>query len=79
MPQVLPDQTFYPSPAMAMSAPPETIAYVALLNPDGAAADAVAVLDVNPESDAFGAVVSRVDMPGRGDELHHFGWNACSS
>ena len=79
MPQLLPDQTFYPSPAMAMSAPPETIAYVALLNPDSAAADAVAVLDVNPESDAFGAVVSRVDMPGRGDELHHFGWNACSS
>ena len=25
MPQLLPDQTFYPSPTMAMTAPPETI------------------------------------------------------
>jgi selenium-binding protein 1 len=24
-------------------------------------------------------MVGRVDMPHRGDELHHFGWNACSS
>ncbi|HET6548861.1 MAG TPA: selenium-binding protein SBP56-related protein, partial [Solirubrobacter sp.] len=24
-------------------------------------------------------VVGRLDMPGPGDELHHFGWNACSS
>ena len=24
-------------------------------------------------------MVSRVDMPHAGDELHHFGWNACSS
>ena len=24
-------------------------------------------------------MIARVDMPGAGDELHHFGWNACSS
>ena len=34
MPQLLPDQSFYPSPSMAMKAAPETLAYVALLNPD---------------------------------------------
>ena len=27
-----PDPTFYPSPKMAMQAPPERLAYVALLN-----------------------------------------------
>jgi selenium-binding protein 1 len=27
-----PDPTFYPSPSMAMQAPPERLAYVALLN-----------------------------------------------
>jgi len=27
-----PDPTFYPSPGMAMQAPPERLAYVALLN-----------------------------------------------
>ena len=79
MPQLLPDQTFYPSPTMAMSAPPETFAYVALLNPDSEGKDAMAVIDVDPGSNAYGSMTARVDMPGAGDELHHFGWNACSS
>src|SRR5918998_4018713 len=79
MPKLLPDQSFYPSPTMAMQAPAETIAYVALLNPDPGGSDALAVLDVDPASPGQGAQIARVDMPGTGDELHHFGWNACSS
>ena len=79
MPKLLPDQSFYPSPTLAMQAPAETIAYVALLNPDPAGSDAFAVLDVEPSSPAYGAQIARVEMPGVGDELHHFGWNACSS
>ena len=77
MARMIPDQTFYPSPAMAMSAPPETLAYVAVLNPGGS--DALAVLDVDASSKAFGRQIDQVDMPASGDELHHFGWNACSS
>jgi len=46
MPKLLPDQSFYPSPAMAMLAPPETLAYVALLKNDTARADGLAVHDV---------------------------------
>jgi selenium-binding protein 1 len=79
MPKLLPDQSFYPSPTMAMQAPAETLAYVALLNPDPTANDALAVLDVDPASPGYGAQIARVDMPRAGDELHHFGWNACSS
>ena len=79
MPKLLPDQSFYPSPTMAMQAPAETLAYVALLNPDPGGHDALAVLDVNPASPGYGAQIARVEMPGTGDELHHFGWNACSS
>src|SRR6188472_665718 len=79
MPKLLPDQSFYPSPTMAMQAPVETMAYVALLNPDPGAHDALAVLDVNPSSAGYGAQIARIDMPHAGDELHHFGWNACSS
>src|SRR5580765_8674984 len=79
MPQLLPDQTFYPSPTMAMSAPAETFAYIALLNRDPGGKDAMAVIDVDPGSNAYGSMTARVDMPGAGDELHHFGWNACSS
>jgi methanethiol oxidase len=79
MPKLLPDQSFYPSPTMAMQAPAETLAYVALLNPDENGRDALAVVDVNPSSPAYGAQIGRVEMPYANDELHHFGWNACSS
>ena len=77
--KLLPDQSFYPSPGMAMKAAPETLAYVALLNPDPAANDAMAVLDLDPASPRYGTEIGRVAMPDVGDELHHFGWNACSS
>jgi selenium-binding protein 1 len=72
-----PDPTFYPSPKMAMDAPKEELAYVAILN-DGKP-DALAVLDVNPASASYTKTVGRLDLPNVGDELHHFGWNACSA
>ena len=75
-----PDPTFYPSPRMAMHAPPEGLAYVVLLNPNGnGRPDALAVLDVDPESETYNQLVGRLEMPNAGDELHHFGWNACSA
>jgi len=72
-----PDPTFYPSPKMAMDAPKEELAYVAILN-EGKP-DALAVLDVNPASASYTKTVGRLDLPNVGDELHHFGWNACSA
>jgi methanethiol oxidase len=75
-----PDPTFYPSPKMAMQAPPERLAYVATINAHGnGGPDAMAVVDVDARSSAYGQVVGRVEMPYAGDELHHFGWNACSA
>jgi len=79
MPQWRPDQTFYPSPKMAMQAPQEAVAYVAMLDLTFRTPDALAVVDVDPASKTYGQMVGRVDMPNRRDELHHFGWNACSS
>ena len=79
MKALLPDQSFYPTPTQAMRAPVETLAYVALLNPDPNGHDALGVLDVDPSSPSYGAQIAQVEMPGTGDELHHFGWNACSS
>jgi hypothetical protein len=56
------------------------LAYVAALNANGGSQpDALVVVDVDRESDKYGQIVGRVDMPNVGDELHHFGWNACSS
>jgi len=75
-----PDPTFYPSPALAMEAPPETLAYVALLAPAGnGKRDGIGVIDTNRESPTYGRLVGKVDFPQAGNELHHFGWNACSS
>ena len=75
-----PDPTFYPSPRLAMQGPPEKLAYVVAFNPnkDGRT-DLMTVVDVAPDSQSSGKIVGRVEMPQAGDELHHFGWNACSS
>jgi selenium-binding protein 1 len=77
-----PDPTFYPSPRLAMQAPEEKLAYVVTLNPpdgDRGKPDALCVLDVDTTSSSYGQIVGRLEMPNVGDELHHFGWNACSA
>jgi methanethiol oxidase len=75
-----PDPTFYPSPKLASAAPAEKLAYVALLNPSySGRPDAIGVVDVDPSSSSYAKTVGAVEMPNVGDELHHFGWNACSS
>jgi selenium-binding protein 1 len=64
---------------MAMEAPAEKVAFVAMLNSSASGKDALAVLDVDPASSSYGRTISNLEMPQAGDELHHFGWNACSS
>ena len=73
------DPTFYRSPGQAMAAPPERLAYVAAFDPSGRAKDAMAVVDCGPGSSTYGGVVGWSELPTAGNELHHFGWNACSS
>jgi selenium-binding protein 1 len=60
---------------------PERRAYVVAnhVGMDVDAPDFVAVVDVDPDSGAYGEITDRIDLPNMGDELHHFGWNACSS
>ena len=36
-------------------------------------------VDVDPESETFSQVISRLHFPYIRDETHHSGWNACSS
>ncbi|MGI9510167.1 MAG: selenium-binding protein SBP56-related protein, partial [Geminicoccaceae bacterium] len=74
-----PDPTFYPSPRMAMKAPAETLAYVVAFDPKGKIPDQMTVVDTDPKSKTYAQIVGKTDMPNAGDELHHFGWNACSS
>jgi selenium-binding protein 1 len=76
-----PDQTFYPSPKMAMSAPREKLGYVVSFNPtaQNGKHDALCVIDLDPGSKTYSQVVGRTEVSAVGDELHHFGWNACSA
>ena len=75
-----PDPTFYPSPRMAQAAPAEGLGYVALVDPGQTdRPDALGVIDLDPRSSEYGNIVATLEMPNVGDELHHFGWNACSA
>jgi selenium-binding protein 1 len=71
----------YASPAEAMASPRETLLYATALyvGTDDRKPDYLATIDVDPSSSTYSQVVHRVSMPNTGDELHHFGWNACSS
>jgi selenium-binding protein 1 len=73
------DPTFYRSPAEAISAPTERLAYVVAFDRAGQRPDALAVVDTDAASETYGTIVGWAELPTVGDELHHFGWNACSS
>jgi methanethiol oxidase len=69
-------RSFHASPAEALQAPPEEFLYLACLH-EGTGVDKpdfLAVVDAET-----GRVVHETPMPNVGDELHHFGWNRCSS
>ncbi len=71
----------YASPAEAIKAEREKLLYtVALYTGTGIEKpDYLATVDVDPASATYSQVVARTEMPQIGDELHHSGWNACSS
>ena len=69
-------QSFHASPAEALKAPREEFLYLACLH-EGTGVnkpDFLAVVDAED-----GRIVHETPMPEVGDELHHFGWNRCSS
>lgn len=41
--------------------------------------DYLATVDIDPNSPTYSKVIHRLPMPFLGDELHHSGWNSCSS
>jgi selenium-binding protein 1 len=73
------DPTFYRTARDAAAAPRESLAYVVAFDRAAQRNDALTVVDVDDTSSTYGQVVGWTDTPNRGDELHHFGWNACSS
>lgn len=71
----------YASPQAAIKAPREKLVYtICIYTGTGIEKpDYLATIDVDEASDTFGEVISRTEVPALGDELHHMGWNACSS
>ncbi|XP_057689861.1 methanethiol oxidase isoform X2 [Corythoichthys intestinalis] len=71
----------YQSPLHAMKGEREKIVYLPCIYRNTATrqADYLATVDVDPESPSYCQVVHRLPMPNVNDELHHSGWNACSS
>jgi selenium-binding protein 1 len=71
----------YTSPTEAMASPREELAYVVgvYVGTKTSQPDFLATIDLDPASRTYSQVVHRLPMPNVGDELHHFGWNACGS
>ncbi|XP_059612132.1 methanethiol oxidase [Phlebotomus argentipes] len=61
--------------------PREKLLYVVTVqpNPEDPQGDYLSTVDVDPESPTFCQVIHRTFTNRPGDELHHFGWNTCSS
>jgi selenium-binding protein 1 len=75
------DQRTFATLAEARQSPCETLAYVMGLYAGTGVEkpDYLATIDLDPESKTYSRVIHRLPMPNVGDELHHFGWNACAS
>jgi selenium-binding protein 1 len=57
----------------------EKIVYLPCIIPGKDRPDYLATVDVDPDSPTYSQVISRLHFPYIGDEIHHTGWNACSS
>lgn len=64
-----------------MKGPSEKIVYLPCIyrNTEILKPDYLCTVDVDPDSDTYSQVVHRLPMPNLRDELHHSGWNTCSS
>lgn len=71
----------FATPAEATQAEREQVGYTVALytGTDVHEPDYLATVDFDPDSPTYSQVIHRLEMPNVGDELHHFGWNACSS
>ncbi len=67
------DPTFYRSPRDAARAPAEKLAYVATFARPADKPDAMAVVDLDPDSASYSQVVGFTELPNVGDELHSRG------
>jgi selenium-binding protein 1 len=75
------DGRTFATPEAAAKSPPEQLGYVigVYAGTDVKKPDYLATIDLDPASKTYSQVIHRLSAPNVGDELHHFGWNACAS
>lgn len=75
------DNRTFDTPEAAQKSPREKLAYVmgVYAGTDVKKPDYLATVDLDPASKTYSQIIHRLPMPNVGDELHHFGWNACAS
>lgn len=72
----------YPTPLAAMkNGPREKLLYIVTVNPnlDDPNGDYLSTVDADPLSSSYSQVIYRTYTKKKGNELHHSGWNTCSS
>ena len=71
----------YKSPQDAIKAPREKIVYTICIYTGTSIQkpDYLATIDVDETSSTYGEILHRTELGVAGEELHHMGWNACSS
>ena len=69
----------YSSPQEAMKAEKEKVLLVPCIATQAEQSDYLAVIDADPASPTYAQVINRVSTGRSGVELHHSGWNSCSS
>ncbi|HLW67697.1 MAG TPA: selenium-binding family protein [Gemmataceae bacterium] len=75
------EERTFATPEEARKSPPEKLAYVigVYAGTGVKKPDYLATIDVDPASKTYSKIIHRLPMLHVGDELHHFGWNACAS
>lgn len=71
----------YATPLEATKGPGEEILYVTCVQPNGGEGkhDLLATIDVDPKSSTYCKIIHRTYTHHPNEELHHSGWNTCSS
>jgi selenium-binding protein 1 len=59
--------------------PREKLLYIPALYTNKDLPNYLATVDVDASSKTYQQVIARLELPGHDNELHHSGWNACSS
>ncbi|KAG7169116.1 Methanethiol oxidase-like, partial [Homarus americanus] len=69
----------YASPLEAMKGPREKLVWVPCIKTKTGKPDYLATIDIDPQSPNYCKVIHRLYLPYLDDEIHHTGWNTCSS